>query len=200
MSRAREEMVAAAERIAVERGLGAMSLREVQAAAGQRNKSAAQYHFGSREGLVEAVVELRMGPVNARRQELLAALDPGASRQELVEAFVVPLAEHTVGRPGSRWARFVFQGLSDPALHAVVARCFEGASFRDVHARLVAGLDHVPEPLRTRRVDHVVALVVMALASAEAAPDPDLPTATVVTDLVATATAVLDAPAPQEHP
>ena len=31
-------------------------LRDVAAAAGQRNNSAVQYHFGSREGLVAAVV------------------------------------------------------------------------------------------------------------------------------------------------
>ena len=47
-------MIDAAERLAAERGMAAMSLREVQAAAGQRNKSAAQYHFGSRAGLIEA--------------------------------------------------------------------------------------------------------------------------------------------------
>ena len=57
---AREQMIDAAERLASERGLGAMSLRDVMAEAGQRNKSAAQYHFGSREGLVEAVIEARM--------------------------------------------------------------------------------------------------------------------------------------------
>ena len=47
-------MIDAGERLAAERGIAAMSLREVQAAAGQRNKSAAQYHFGSRTGLIEA--------------------------------------------------------------------------------------------------------------------------------------------------
>ena len=59
----------------------------------QRNKSAARYHFGSREGLIEAVVAARMGPVNQRRLEMLAAYDarPGEpSLRDLVAALVVP--------------------------------------------------------------------------------------------------------------
>ncbi|HEY9555614.1 MAG TPA: TetR family transcriptional regulator, partial [Acidimicrobiales bacterium] len=74
---ARVQMIEAAERLAAEQGLAAMSLREVQAAAGQRNKSAAQYHFGSRAGLVEAVIANRMGPINEARLAMLAELDAG---------------------------------------------------------------------------------------------------------------------------
>ena len=199
---AREQMIAAAEHLAVERGFGAMSLREVQATSGQRNKSAAQYHFGSREGLIEAVVVARMGPVNERRLAALAALDAQPdppTRRQLVEAFVEPLAAQTLGAAPSHWARFVFQGLADPAVSAVVQRCFEGHSFREVHERLRASLDHLPAPLRTRRVDHAVALVVLSLAGAEgnrAAGRRDaLPVAAHVADLVDTALAVLDAPA-----
>ena len=132
-------MIAAAERIAVERGLGAMSVREVQAASGQRNKSAAQYHFGSREGLIEAVVADRMAPVNERRLAMLAALDarPGEpSLRELTAALVEPLAETTIGTTGSRWARFLTQGMADPALSAIVRRNVEGRSYREVRRRL----------------------------------------------------------------
>lgn len=168
---AREQMIAAAERIAVERGFAAMSLREVQAASGQRNKSAAQYHFGSREGLIEAVVAARMGPVNERRLEMLAALDAAPhepSLRDLAAALVVPLAEHTVATTESHWARFLAQGVADPALSAVVRRNLEGRSYRALRARMVAALGHVPDRLRERRVDHAVALVTVSLAGAEA--------------------------------
>ncbi|QYG95731.1 TetR/AcrR family transcriptional regulator [Iamia sp. SCSIO 61187] len=191
-------MIDAAERLAAERGLAAMSLREVQAAAGQRNKSAAQYHFGSKEGLVEAVVAARMGAVGARRQELLDALDDRPTRRALVEALVVPLAEHVLAGPG-HWARFLLQASNDPAFATVVRRTFEGASFRQVHAGLMATLDHLPEPIRARRVDHLMALVVASLAALEAGVRPDgrpaLPPAVQVADLVDMAVGVLDAPA-----
>ena len=49
---ARQAIVEAAERLFAERGIEAVSLRDVSAAAGQRNHSAAQYHFGDRAQLV----------------------------------------------------------------------------------------------------------------------------------------------------
>jgi AcrR family transcriptional regulator len=204
---AREQMIAAAERLAAERGLGAMSLREVQLASGQRNKSAASYHFGSREGLIEAVVATRMGPVNERRLALLAGFDPhpgGATVAQLVAVLVVPLAEHTIGRPGSRWARFLAQGMTDPALSTLVRRTFEGLSYLEVRTRLVEVLDHLPAERRERRVDHATGLMLLSLAATEARLDAEgatdlplsgLPLSELVDDLVAMCVGVLTAPA-----
>ena len=200
-------MVDAAERLVAEGGLGAMSLRAVQTAAGQRNKSAAQYHFGSRQGLIEAVVAARMAPVNERRAEILAALDAGASdatARGLVEALVVPLAEHTLGRPGSRWARFLLQASSDPTLAEVVARRVEGRSYREVVDGLVAVLHDVPPPLRSRRVGQVTLLAVGSLAAAESRP-ARLPLDVEVADLVDVCLGALTAPStapavPAPHP
>src|ERR1051326_9079064 len=95
-ARSRLAMILAAERLFAERGIAAVSLREIGAAAGQRNNSAAQYHFGSKQGLVDAVVEHRMGPINERRLALLADLDTsgrGSDLRALVEALVEPFAE-----------------------------------------------------------------------------------------------------------
>ena len=192
----REQMIAAAER-----GLGAMSLRSVQDASGQRNKSAAHYHFGSREGLIDAVVAARMGPVNERRLEMLAALDArpaSPTLRDLATVLVVPLAEHTVALSGSHWARFLAQGLVDPTLSSLVRRNFEGRSYRDVRARIVAALDHVPPARRARRTDQAVGLVVLTLATTEAqltTGSARIPLAELVTDLIDICAAVLAAPA-----
>ncbi len=194
-------MIAAAERLAVEQGLGAMSLRAVQVASGQRNKSAAQYHFGSRDGLIEAVVAARMGPVNERRLELLAALDarPEApTLHDLAAALVVPLAEHTIAVPSSHWARFLSQGLADPTLAEVVRRNFEGRSYRAIRTRALAALDHLPPERRERRLDHAVGLVVLSLAATEAqlaaTGSTPVPLADMIADLVEICAAVLTAP------
>lgn len=198
MADAREQMIDAAERLAAERGLAAMSLREVQAAAGQRNKSAAQYHFGSKEGLVEAVVAARMGVVGARRRELLDSFGPTPTRRQLVEALVLPLAEHVLAGT-SHWARFQVQAAHDPTFAKTVRLAFEGSTFREVRDGLLAGLDHLPEPLRARRVDHAVGIVVTSLAALEAGDRPDgpraLPAAAQIADLVDMAVGLLDAPA-----
>lgn len=193
---AREQMIDAAERLAAERGMAAMSLREVQAAAGQRNKSAAQYHFGSREGLIEAIAGARMGPINAVRAERLAELDaapdPPTVRQ-LMEILVEPLAEATLA-PGSCWARFLVQGFSDPELSEVVRRNFEGRAYRETRQRLVAAVEHLPPELREKRVDHAIGVLVMSLAAMEG-QRTRMPAPVAIADLTDTCTAILEAPA-----
>src|SRR5689334_23357020 len=100
---ARLRLITAGEQLFAERGIGAVSLREVGTAAGQRNNSAVQYHFGSKLGLIEAILELRMATIDARRQAMLAELDAadgadgrGDDLRALVEALVRPLAEAVV--------------------------------------------------------------------------------------------------------
>lgn len=91
----RELLIETAERLFAERGIHGVSLREIGLAAGQRNNGATQYHFGDKAGLVVSIFERRAAEVNARRLELLEqALSEGrAGVRDLVEAFVVPLAE-----------------------------------------------------------------------------------------------------------
>jgi AcrR family transcriptional regulator len=108
---AREQMILVAERLIAERGIDAVSLREIGAAAGQRNNSAAQYHFGTKEGLVAAIYEYRMRAMNEQRLTALATIEPTgdlAEITELVDLLVTPLIDTIV--PGETWyARFLVQ-------------------------------------------------------------------------------------------
>jgi len=52
----RERLVAAAETLFAGAGVDAVSLREINAAAGAGNAIAIQYHFGDRAGLLRAVL------------------------------------------------------------------------------------------------------------------------------------------------
>ena len=194
-------MIEAAERLAGQRGLAAMSLREVQSLAGQKNKSAAQYHFGSREGLIEAVLTSRMAAVGERRFELLARIDAAVeptSLRDLVEALVLPVAEHTVAHPTSHWARFVAQCTADPDVVAVVQRSVEGASYREVQQRLAAHLADLPKSIRARRLEHAIGLAFASLAATEAVRDaggsPRLPIAAQINDLIDVCVGILAQP------
>jgi len=191
-------MLDAAEALMAERGLGAVSMRDVVTAAGQRNNSAAQYHFGSRDGLIEAIVERRMGPINHRRQQFLDDLDAagrGHDVRGLVEALVQPLADATVARPGSCYARLLAQSHADPQWRHVVDRSLHSDAYNHWRERLIASLDHVPQALRRSRVDHVVGLVIAALARWEAGHlGGRVAMAARVNDLVDIAVGALDAP------
>jgi AcrR family transcriptional regulator len=92
----RELLMVTAERLIAMNGVEGVTLREIQAAAGQSNSSVITYHFGSQAGLVRAVLEFRYQPINARRAELLQqARDRGVSGdpREAVQIIVRPLIE-----------------------------------------------------------------------------------------------------------
>ena len=208
MADAREQMIAAAERIGAEQGFGAMSLRAVQQAAGQRNKSAAQYHFGSREGLIEAVLATRMGPINDRRIQALLALDGPGTVRDLAEVLVLPLADAVFTEATSCWARFAMAGYADPSVVAAIQTSLEGEAFRIVRDRLLAHLDHLPAAIRTRRFDQALGLVFLGLAAAETQQakgiGEPIEAAVIVADLldvfVGALTAPTTAPAPASAP
>lgn len=66
------QLMLAAEELFGRRGIEEVSLREIAAAAGHANNSAVQYHFGSKENLVQAVFEMRMPALDAARARYLA--------------------------------------------------------------------------------------------------------------------------------
>ncbi len=188
----REAMILAAERLFAENGLDGVSLREIAAAAGQRNNSAAQYHFGSKQGLVDAVFEYRMERIDQRRRAMLAALD-GAGRgqdlRELLEAFVHPLAEHIGHEDGVSWyARFLVRVATDPWFDVFAPprdRVTRGLA--TVVDRLEVHLADVPEPLRSTRLRLGFGLVVHAMADQEvrlADHRPAWPTAMLTANVV----------------
>lgn len=100
----RDRLVAAAEELLARQGLDAVSLREINVAAGTANASAVQYHFGGRAGLLRAVLDKHRPAIEARRHALLDRYE-GADLddlRELVAAYVRPLASEldTPGGPG----------------------------------------------------------------------------------------------------
>jgi AcrR family transcriptional regulator len=112
----RDRILDAAERLYAEKGLEGVSLREVGDAAGQRNTGAVHYHFGGRDGLVEALFERRFASIDARRRVLLGELDAdgrGDDLPALVRVLVEPFTEGMDGA-GGYWVRFVARLHEDP--------------------------------------------------------------------------------------
>lgn len=196
----RERLILAAERLFAERGIGGVSLREIGTAAGQRNNSAAQYHFDTKQGLVDAVYEFRMHPVNERRLALVQQVERDhrtGDLRALVEALVHPFAESL--SPGSHYARFQAQVWADGA-HAQLLT-FELKGMEGIR-RLMTWLDSclvaLPQPLRNLRMMLMCRFMILALADYEreletsAAQAP--PLAAVVANVVDMMVAMVSAP------
>ncbi|MEY2470800.1 MAG: hypothetical protein QOK28_129 [Actinomycetota bacterium] len=67
----RERLIDAAETLFAEHGVGAVSLREINRAAGAKNAVAVQYHFGDREGILRAINAKHFPPIDAARHAML---------------------------------------------------------------------------------------------------------------------------------
>ena len=107
-SATRARLMAAGERLIGLHGIDGISLEDIARHAGQANKYAVQYHFGSRDGLIQAILDARISAVEARRQALMATMDP-ASAVSILAVFVGPLAEQVDADGDCAFARFLLQ-------------------------------------------------------------------------------------------
>jgi AcrR family transcriptional regulator len=104
-SATRERLIATAEELFAERGIGGVSLREINTAAGQRNSTALQYHFGDRDGLVRAVLAKHTPEVESRRHALLDEYEASGGNDRLrtlAGALVRPSAVKLADADGGR--------------------------------------------------------------------------------------------------
>ncbi|MFH9956663.1 TetR/AcrR family transcriptional regulator [Streptomyces roseolus] len=198
----RDKLIRAAEELFAAQGVDGAQLRDVTRLAGQANPSAVQYHFGSRAGLLDAVMAGRL----ARTEQVLVSLayDTGAGVRELVAALVTAEASELRTERGRRCLRISAQlshesGIRSRTPHPTLAGTAYWALIERLADRLAA--DGLPEPLLRERVDLALTVVGAALADrarqylAEAEPLTDEPL--FLADLVETTTALLRAARPR---
>lgn len=142
-ARTRERLLDAAERLFAGRGFEATSLRDVTSQA-KANIAAVNYHFGSKDALVRAVFERRLGEVNRRRIALLEARGPRRpDPEQILHAFIAPTFELMKEAP--HFVRLMGRFQAEPDSHAhdfVTSRCREVADrFRRA---LTAALPGIP--------------------------------------------------------
>ena len=90
----KDRILAAAEELFARTGVARTSLRAITALA-RVNLAAVNYHFGSKEGLVEEVYRRRLEPLNRARLANLERLERRARKptlEEVLEAFMTPVA------------------------------------------------------------------------------------------------------------
>ncbi|MEI7443873.1 MAG: helix-turn-helix domain-containing protein [Burkholderiales bacterium] len=112
-----------AERLFAEHGLAAVSLRQIVLASGQGNLSAAHYHFGSRDGLVRAVLARRLRVLDAARHRGFDAIEAdgrAASLEAVIGVAVGVLAEVIEREPwGADYVRVLAQTMFETGLARV---------------------------------------------------------------------------------
>ncbi|QYC42417.1 HTH-type transcriptional repressor NicS [Nonomuraea coxensis DSM 45129] len=125
--RARDTLMRTAERLYAEHGFAGVSMRMIREAAGQRNNSAVQYHFSSRDELIVAILEQHAAAIERHRSRMVAELEEQgeATPREWIACVVEPGIEHHVelGTP-SWYGRFLAQAVVDPGLREHARRAY----------------------------------------------------------------------------
>jgi AcrR family transcriptional regulator len=110
---ARERLITTAKRLFAERGLDGISLREIIREAGVKHSTAIQYHFGDRDGLLDAVLAPHESRVDTRRDALLDDYKAsGTPDCRTVAAILVrPLARELEDQDGRYFLRIYAQSI-----------------------------------------------------------------------------------------
>lgn len=140
MTESKHALLCATERLYVEVG-PSVSLREIAQAAGQRNNSAVNYHFGSREGVEKAVLAHRILRMEEARAQLLEGLGDDAGVEDLMRVILVPLLHTPYDQGSTHYARFAEVVRSFPSMAATLADRELWSVSRHLSARVVRLLD-----------------------------------------------------------
>lgn len=116
----KSRILEATELLFIEFGYEAMSLRQITARA-KVNLAAVNYHFGSKEALMQAVLGRRLDPLNTRRLALLTACEERwpqrLSCEHVLGAMFVPALQmaRTPDTGGPAFLRLMGRVYSDPS-------------------------------------------------------------------------------------
>src|SRR5262249_13620557 len=153
----RRKLVDEAAKAFAEHGVFSASLIDITRKAGQRNRGALHYHFGSRAGVLCAVLERHVDFLAAREGELLeiARTRPASDVKSVVEAIVRPATE--LAESGWRGRCFIMilaelveqdPASLDPQVSTMLAR----TGGYDVYALLEKRMAKVKPAVRVERV------------------------------------------------
>lgn len=166
-SKTKAGLLDAAARAFARDGVFNASLIDITRQAGQRNRAALRYHFGSRDGVLCAVIDRHAEFLARREGELLARAAGGAGLEPVVEALVRPAAELADSGWRGRCCLLIIAELTgedmaqySPELRDVLAR----TGGNDVFALLTERTGHLTDAPRTERFSLMVMFILRAIA------------------------------------
>jgi AcrR family transcriptional regulator len=207
-SRTREKLIDEAARAFAAHGVFTASLIDITRRAGQKNRAALHYHFGSRNGVICAVLERHVDFLAQREGELLkvALAAPDDDVKSVVEAIVRPAAELAESGWRGRCFLVILAELveEDPAsLDSNVSDALARTGGYEVYALLASRMADVGDEVRAERFALATGFILRAVADRARVLGrrgrrgrPQLEQEAFVQNLVAMVAAGMSAPAP----
>jgi AcrR family transcriptional regulator len=166
-SATRDMLLDAATRAFAEHGVANASLLEITKQAGQRNRGSLHYYFGSREGVVVAILDRHVGFLAERECELLEVARAQKGLGPVIEAVVRPATELAESGWRGRCCLLIIAELAEedprdlsPAIRAALERTGGYPVYETIAERMPA----MPESLRVERFALVTGFIVRAVA------------------------------------
>jgi AcrR family transcriptional regulator len=174
----REKILDVAERLFTEQGISATSKRQLTEEAGQSNNAAVDYHFGSWQNLVSAVLQRHVVDVEQRRERMLAELPEQPGLRELIRCMVQPYTDHLAALPQPSWyARLSLQVLADPQWRTLAVPLMEDSPTERAAVELALRHAQMPsDDVKHERIEMGSLLVLHMCADRERALQHGLPT------------------------
>ncbi len=203
----RARLIEAATREFAAHGIHAASLLEITRQAGQRNRGAVHYHFGSREGMLAAVLEQQVDFLAEREVELLARARSGPPDDlaPVIEAFVCPALELAdQGWQGRCYLVILAEIVEDDptSLAPEVVEVLERTGGQAAVSLLEERVPAMPEHVLAERLSLMISFLLRAVADRARTDERAVPgrahlgTEAFVANLVAMVGGMLTAPVP----
>lgn len=159
----REKLLDAATELWATQGSLLVSLNLIVEAAGQRNASALQYHFGNREGLIDALFDRHTPKLREQRQSCLDSIDSSDPRA-VAEALVIPLGSLLSQGWRERGFLCVSSDLLGNTQQSNYDQVLAMGSADVINQMMLQHLSHVPKQRRGIRLRVAGLMIVHSLA------------------------------------
>jgi AcrR family transcriptional regulator len=162
----KDRILGAAEVLFAQRGFDGASLRQLTTAAGV-NLAAVNYHFGSKEKLVEQVFRRRLDALNARRMDALATIEGRADTtlEDVLAAYIRPALELSHDDNGALFMRVLARAFAehDDRLRQFLSENY-GHVMRQFTAEFARLLPQLPKRELYWRIDLVTGALTHAMS------------------------------------
>jgi AcrR family transcriptional regulator len=164
--RTKQALLAVAERLFGAKGIHQSSIRQITTEAGT-SPDAVNYHFGSKKGLVSAVLENRTSQLSDSVDAILAerALGRPPTAAGVARATVLPAIEMASQESGRHYHAFLVSLLADRSLAAELLRPEASPQFCSLLKALGEARPELTEGQRSQRLTLALNVVLHAVGS-----------------------------------